>query len=211
MNRILAFLASTLVAGCATAPEDSAKTDRPIPPAIAYEPRIKNSTILDEELPKLRAKAAAGDTWSQGRLAYVIAETRYEDRPQAETWARKAAEAGDVQAQALLGEWLTATDDPKRLEEGVKWTRMAAEKCYPGAEYDMGVLTFHGRAGGPADREEARYWFARSHAHGHPNAAQTCMSLLDPPLIERLIPASFDRWVRDRSWEFNHGGTPPPR
>lgn len=172
-------------------------TDRPIPPTIVYEPRINARDTSQEDLAALREAAEGGDRYAQGRLAYVLRDASRENIPEAEGWLRRAAEAGDAQAQALLGEWLrwgaheyvdgeTRTDDAK-FAESTAWVHKAAEQGYPGAEYDLGMAYFHGWPGARVDLDEARWWFARAAAHGHPQAAEHGRKLTDPTIAERFV------------------------
>lgn len=193
-------IAALLLSACGPA-DPGIVTDRPVPPAVDYTPRIKGHS--EEDTPALRARAAKGDTWAMGHRAFLLAEGKEAPPPEAMALVRRAAEAGDVQAQALLGEWLNPS------EEGMKWVRLAAEKCYPGAEFDMGWAYAEGWGGTPVDREEARYWFARAKAHGHPNAESQGQLALSSRWAEKLVPTWLDEKIKDWSWSFNVGGDRP--
>ncbi|MDE6296599.1 MAG: hypothetical protein K2L89_02030, partial [Muribaculaceae bacterium] len=77
----------------------------------------------------------------------------------AENWYKKAAKAGDAEAQYLLSELLSKKD--YTLASG-EWLRKSADQGYGPAEFKIG-LEYDQR---DQDYEQAKYWYKRSVEHG---------------------------------------------
>lgn len=199
---LAAALLASVLAGC-DAP-GKLMTDRPIPPAASPGRPIDEG---EADLAKLRAAAKKGDTWAQTRLAYLLHREDPEGAEEAMSWLRKAAEAGDASAQALLSSRLRYGDGVRQDgKEAFRWLRAAAEHGLPDEEYQVARIYWHGAAAVPKDLAESRYWFARAAAHGHPEAADHGRRLTMPTTGERLgdwvtgLGDGFLRWLQGKIW-----------
>lgn len=96
-------------------------------------------------------------TGSLERGLTAIAQGRFDD---ALAVLRPLAEAGDAEAQFLLG-YLFFTDSPVEHEEAAAWAARAAEQGEPDAKYSVGMCWLHG-TGGPADPALAVAWLTRA-------------------------------------------------
>jgi hypothetical protein len=83
---------------------------------------------------------------------------------------RKAAERGDVLAQANLGvmyeEGLGVAQD---YTEAVRWYQRAAERGYSPVQYNLGLMYSNGKGVAQDDAEAAR-WYRKAAERGHPVA-----------------------------------------
>ena len=89
---------------------------------------------------------------------------------QAAETCRAAADAGDADAQRILG-MLYATGSGVRMNlvESAAWTRKAAEQGRPDAQYDLGHKYEKGE-GVPKDKAQACAWKERAAEQGYPDA-----------------------------------------
>jgi uncharacterized protein len=99
---------------------------------------------------------------------YVMPELVFEN-PKI-TWKRKAAEAGDIEAQLSLG-WCYSTgeDVAQDKSEAVRWYRKAAESGRLSAQTALGWMYFSGEAG-KQDLREAAFWYRKAAAQGDAKA-----------------------------------------
>lgn len=79
---------------------------------------------------------------------------------------RKAAEQGDPQAQARLGDML---DKAEENAEAVSWYRKSAEQGHANGEFGLGQMYAKGE-GVAQDFEQARLYILRAAEKGHFNA-----------------------------------------
>ena len=87
-------------------------------------------------------------------------QTQNEHRPAAQALAdlRASAEAGDAEAQFILGGiYITGVGVPQDAAEAVAWYRRAAEQGHARAQYNLGGMYREGR-GVPQDAVEAYMW-----------------------------------------------------
>jgi uncharacterized protein len=84
---------------------------------------------------------------------------------------RKRAEAGEAEAQFMLGQYFLAGEAgvPKDLVEALKWYRKSAEQGNAGAQSILGVAYARGE-GVPKDSAEAVTWYRRAAAQDHAGA-----------------------------------------
>ncbi len=87
----------------------------------------------------LAAAAKAGDAYAADALAnaYAVGKGVGTDPDQALYWWRKAAEGGNADAQARLGDALLARGDD---DTGLDWLRAAADRGDPGARKELARL-----------------------------------------------------------------------
>ena len=111
-------------------------------------------------------------------IALVVAtltacvQTQDEHSPAAQALAdlRASAEAGDAEAQFILGGmYVTGVGVPQDAAEAVAWYRRAAEQGYARAQYNLGVIYAEG-VGGPQDAAEAVAWYRRAAEQGNARA-----------------------------------------
>ena len=90
---------------------------------------------------------------------------------------RQAAEAGDPDAQCLLGElYAAASVLPQDYGKAVEWFRRAAAQGLAEGEFALGLMYRHGR-GVRQDEAEAARWYRRAAEQGH-GAARVNLGLL---------------------------------
>lgn len=96
-------------------------------------------------------------------------------------YARKA-KLGDREAQSFYGHILLfrGTGVGAR-EEGIRLLLQAANAGEPKAAYQMGMLSLKGDAQHSPDPAQARRWFDKAAAAGHPAARARLQSLATPP------------------------------
>ena len=83
---------------------------------------------------------------------------------------RKAAEAGDADAQYDLGlMYHDGEGVPEDYVEAVKWFRKAAEQGHAAAQFYLGIA-YHGGVGVPKDDAEAVKWLRKAAEQGHARA-----------------------------------------
>ena len=111
-------------------------------------------------------------------IALVVAtltacvQTQDEHSPAAQALAdlRASAEAGDAEAQFILGGmYVTGVGVPQDAAEAVAWYRRAAEQGYARAQYNLGVIYAEGVAV-PQDAAEAVAWYRRAAEQGNARA-----------------------------------------
>ena len=111
-------------------------------------------------------------------IALVVAtltacvQTQDEHSPAAQALAdlRASAEAGDAEAQFILGGmYVTGVGVPQDAAEAVAWYRRAAEQGDARAQYNLGGMYRKGR-GVPQDAAEAVAWYRRAAEQGHARA-----------------------------------------
>ena len=99
-------------------------------------------------------------------------QTQNEHRPAAQALAdlRASAEAGDPEAQFILGGlYLTGVGVPPDAAEAVAWYRRAAEQGHARAQYNLGAMYAEGR-GVPQDAAEVVAWYRRAAEQGDATA-----------------------------------------
>ena len=108
-------------------------------------------------------------------------QTQDEHRPAAQALAdlRVSAEAGDAEAQFILGGmYVTGRGGPQDDAEAVAWYRRAAEQGHARAQYNLGAMYDQGR-GGPQDDAEAVAWYRRAAEQGHALAQSNLGAMCD--------------------------------
>jgi TPR repeat protein len=92
------------------------------------------------------------------------------DRKEAVSWYTKAAEAGNVEAQYILGmAYLSGTDLPVDLPAAVNWIEKAAHNDHAAAQFQLAVMYCTGQ-GVPQDLPKALPWYELSAQLGYPLA-----------------------------------------
>jgi len=135
----------------------------------------------------LAGAAGAGD-WEDGYADY-----QRRDFPAAVKKWRNVAEAGNPNAQSLLGEmYAFGQGVPLNYPEAVRWLRMAAAQGVAKAHFKLGSMyeKGHGFTKNPA---MAHRWYSLADAAGHPEAykdRQRMAALLDAKTIQ-----DSERWV----------------
>ena len=98
-------------------------------------------------------------------------QTQNEHRPAAQALAdlRASAEAGDAEAQFILGGiYITGVGVPQDAAEAVAWYRRAAEQGHARAQYNGGM--YREGVGVPQDAAEAVAWYRRAAEQGDATA-----------------------------------------
>jgi TPR repeat protein len=133
-------------------------------PAVAEPPAPDPTELLP--------KAEKGDVCSQHLLAeYYESSSGGKNYAKAVEWERKAAEQGDVFAQAFLGSsYDTGRGVKVDHDQAVKWYRKAAEHGLTLAEWELGSRYEHGKYG-PRDYAEAAKWYRMAADRGSQSGA----------------------------------------
>ena len=112
-----------------------------------------------------QALAEQGDANAQVWLARHLLQTN--ELKEAVVWLGKAADKGNVEAQALLGlAYLTGRAITRSPENALKWLHLAAEKAYPKAEGLLGLA--YVTAAEVRNEEEGQRWVRKAAADGDP-------------------------------------------
>lgn len=107
-----------------------------------------------------------------------------------------AAKAGNAMAQHLVGRMYNEGRGlPRDSAEAMKWTRRAADRGIPGAQFALG-LSVGGRRHMVSERIAAYAWMLLAARAGHPGARQNLESLgrdlTDPDIVQATAYA--DAW-----------------
>lgn len=94
-----------------------------------------------------------------------------------ESWLRKAALAGDVEAAAMVGDLNIKSKKPPNYLEAANWYRRAAEAGHKNAAHALGSLYLTG-AGVAEDKDEAARWLRISAEAGNPASQIDLANLL---------------------------------
>lgn len=119
-----------------------------------------------------RGPAVAGDADAQFNLgqAYKLGRGVPVDPALAESWFRKAALQGHVQAQDNYGLALFQSD---RKAEAVPWLEKSVARGEPRTQLVLGTMLFNGDGGVARDYPRAYALLSRAAAAGLPSATQT--------------------------------------
>lgn len=119
-----------------------------------------------------RGPAVAGDADAQFNLgqAYKLGRGVPVDPALAESWFRKAALQGHVQAQDNYGLALFQSD---RKAEALPWLEKSVARGEPRAQLVLGTMLFNGDGGVARDYPRAYALLSRAAAAGLPSATQT--------------------------------------
>lgn len=123
------------------------------------------------------AVAESGNVEAQLDLGHTFKrDQQFDDAIQ---WYRRAAEAGNLQAQFNLAMLLSTVrhDYPASLE----WFRRAAEQGHVEAAYCLGVTCWNGMTGKP-DYDEGFKWLLLAAKHGHPEAQFNVGRIFEHPV-----------------------------
>lgn len=119
--------------------------------------------------------------WSlRALLGYQMARLLFRFRPAMQhpalwQWMQgqysRKANLGDHDAQSFYGHILLFRGQGLGArEEGIRLLRLAANGGEPKAAYQMGMLCLKGDPARAADAEQAKQWFTKAAAAGHPAA-----------------------------------------
>lgn len=145
---------------------------------------------------RLRERARAGDVAAQRRLARDLFHRAPIRKREAVRWCRKAAEAGDADAQVWLalcyGDGQGVRKDAK-LER--RWYERAAAQGSAQALVNLGLMCARGE-GGPRDRARANRLYRRSAALGNEVAMHNLGGVHRCGLGVRKDPRRAFEWYR---------------
>lgn len=115
-----------------------------------------------------RQAAERGLREAQVRWGRALIEGRHVEPNsiEGESWLRKAALAGDVDAAAMVGDVNIKNKKPPNYLEAANWYRRAAEAGHKNAAHALGSLYLTG-AGVAEDKDEAARWLRISAEAGH--------------------------------------------
>lgn len=102
----------------------------------------------------------------------------------------KAAEAGDSEAQYLLGVMqVNGVGAPRNVEKGIEWLRCAAAQDNIEAQFELGQI-FQGGRGAPRNSGEMVTWYRRAAELGHVGAQ---LALGDLYVAGRDVPVDYQQ------------------
>ena len=136
----------------------------------AAPPRVQPGRIVDESHGSLEGGPASREA-----------------APQADAY-RRAAEAGDPEASAIMGLlYQTGQGVARNEEETARWFRRAAELDDCAGQYHLGLLYLQGK-GVPKNIDEAAHWLRRAEAHSATVQRRSFRSLYRalPPTMRRI-------------------------
>ena len=121
---------------------------------VLFAGNARADWFLSDQVKVLIVRAQEGDVDSQLRvaMAYDTGRGAPRDGVEAMKWYRKAADAGNVEAQNSVGSGLQAE---KRYAEALPWYEKAAAQGYPLATNNLAYLYDEG-LGIPQDRQRGR-------------------------------------------------------
>ena len=132
-------------------------------------------------------------------------QTQDEHRPAAQALAdlRASAEAGDAEAQRILGGmYVTGLGVPQDAAEAVAWYRRAAEQGDATAQNNLGAMYAEG-LGVPQDAAEAVAWYRRAAEQGDATAQSNLGGMYEQGLGVPRDAAEAVTWYR-RAAEQGH-------
>ena len=130
---------------------------------------------------KRSASAFVVATLTLAMCSSACVQTQDEHRPAAQALAdlRASAEAGDAEAQFILGSfYVTGAGVPQDDAGAVAWYRRAAEQGHARAQYNLGVMYDQGQ-GVPQDDAGAVAWYRRAAGQGDASAQSTLGAMYD--------------------------------
>ncbi|MBX3569097.1 MAG: caspase family protein [Rhizobiaceae bacterium] len=156
---------------------DSAGTDR----------RQAWSAMRPDDEIQLLALADAGDTRSLVGLAYIRQNpgSRTYDPRQAFEYLKRAAQAGNAEAQYELGKaFEKGIGTPQDVQAALHWFNQAADQDFGDAINDLGYLYSFGGGGLPRDRQRGVDLFMRAAELGQPEALFNAAAMIDEGRVE---------------------------
>lgn len=164
MHAFVFYFALLIAGACAQA------QNPPQDPAIQRQPGP--SKLSQTEVPKLRARAEAGDASAQFDLgkAYESGNGVSKNDESAVKWYRKAADQGNADAENMLGVmYLLGQGVSRDKEEAVRWYHKAAKQGNSQAMFNLGASYYNGE-GVPSNPNRAYAWFLLAQEAGNPAA-----------------------------------------
>jgi TPR repeat protein len=120
-------------------------------------------------LQEFKADNSAKSLYNLG-LMYYRGEGVKEDKKEAFTWFRKAAEQGYTPARFSVGVmYYKGVGVEQDRKEAAKWLRRAADQGEAKAQFNLGLMYDKGE-GVKKDRGEAVQWFRKAARQGHVSA-----------------------------------------
>ncbi|MES2442916.1 MAG: tetratricopeptide repeat protein [Pseudomonadota bacterium] len=143
--------------------------------------------------------------WRARGRAFSKGEGVARNPQQALLWTRKAAEAGNAEAQYDLSTYYYQGINGVREDEGefIRWTRAAANGGHPAAQYNLGLGYYQGSNGLPKNYAESARWLRLSAEQGDPDGQADYGSSLWYGEGVALNHAEAVRWFR-KSAEQGH-------
>lgn len=151
----------------------------------AAPPRVQPGRIVDESRGSLEAGAVSREAARQADAT------------------RRAAEAGDPEASAVMGLlYQTGQGVPRNIDEAARWFRRAAERDDCAGQYHLGLLHLQGK-GVPKNIDEAAHWLRRAEAHSAAVQRRSFRSLYRalPPTMQGIALRGADGTPGDEEME----------
>jgi TPR repeat protein len=133
---------------------------------------IAASEKMENLVEETRFKAEHNDPEAQYNLGLLLDKGQglAQDKLQAISWFRKAAEQDYAKAQFLLGIlYDQGLNVPQDYSQALKWYQKAAEQGYAKAEYNLAAMYDEGLGVGQ-DYTQAALWYRKSAEHGYARA-----------------------------------------
>jgi len=136
--------------------------------------KVLSSQMKPAQVTEAKQRAAA---WAKEHPQYAKAGDLYlsdtTDSSDSAKRTQSAAEAGDAQAQSVLGETYYRA---KNYGEALKWFRKSAEQGYAYGQYNLAVMYLEG-SGVPKNESEAIKWFTKAADQWHAGAINNLVAL----------------------------------
>lgn len=123
--------------------------------------------LSDRQIRELEQAAANGNVPAMKRLFFFFEEA--EDPARAAVWLKRAADAGDGEAELFMFSKLTGDKNPDRQRLALTYLHRAAEHGSSTAQATLGERYRDG-TGVPKNVETARFWFRKSARAGDADA-----------------------------------------
>ena len=174
-------------------PAAAAPTAQPAPDAADLRALRDRAGVDLAALAELRARAEGGSAKAQELMAtlydpFVTGGLFPKDAATAVQWYRKAADQGNVHAEAELGYfYLIGKGVPQDPAEAARWDRMAADRGDAAAQNNLGQLYENGQ-GVPQDAAAALGWYRKAADQGNANAQQRLGQSMNSVSVCRKTP-----------------------
>jgi len=140
--------------------------------------------LTGREVAELERFANTGNIAAMKRLSAYFESN--EDQTQAAAWRKRAADAGDSEAEFSMYEDLKNDRNAKRRDLAIVYLQRSAEHGSSLGQWFLGRI-FHEGAGVPKDADKAKFWLRKAARSGNEEAI---IYLCDLALSERDVAQS---------------------
>jgi hypothetical protein len=137
--------------------------------------------LSNREVAELERAANTGNIAAMKRLSAYFESN--EDQAQAAVWRKRAADAGDSEAELAMYDGLKNDHDPRQRDLAIAYLQRSAEHGSSIGQWFLGRICHEG-AGVPKDANKAKYWLRKAARSGNEEAI---IYLCDIALSERDV------------------------